>query len=159
MLSCYCTMIILATRPSWLTSSSLWRYHRHNFAKFHKFDSFYQIYNFDKNFTIWTKSHKIDNISQYWQNFTIFCKQCRQHRQWRRCRHLWQLGPSRPSAGGPRTDRRKVTSSGVAKISHLVSRQRRSARRGDSVIKNRYWPLAKTVWLKTITDSLPRQFD
>ena len=33
-----------------------------------------------------------------------------------------QLGPGRPSAGGPRMDRRAVTSPGVVKISRLASR-------------------------------------
>ena len=33
------------------------------------------------------------------------------------CNFLPQLGPGRPSAGGPRMDRRAVTSLGVAKIS------------------------------------------
>ena len=32
---------------------------------------------------------------------------------------LYQLGPGRPSAGGPRKDRRAVTSPGVVKISRL----------------------------------------
>ena len=41
-----------------------------------------------------------------------------------------QLGPGRPSAGGPRMDLRAVTSLGVVKISRLASRLRRSARRG-----------------------------
>ena len=36
------------------------------------------------------------------------------------------LGPSWPSAGGPRMDRRAVTSSGFVKISCLASRLRRS---------------------------------
>ena len=40
------------------------------------------------------------------------------------------LGPGRPGAGGPRMDRRAVTSSGVVKISRLTSRLRRSAWRG-----------------------------
>ena len=40
------------------------------------------------------------------------------------------LGPGRPSAGGPRMNRRVVTSLGVVKISRLTSRLRRSARRG-----------------------------
>ena len=33
---------------------------------------------------------------------------------------LHPLGPGRPSAGGPRMDRRAVTSSGVVKISRLA---------------------------------------
>ena len=33
-----------------------------------------------------------------------------------------KLGPGRPSAGGPRMDRRAVTSLGVVKISRLASR-------------------------------------
>ena len=41
-----------------------------------------------------------------------------------------RLGPGRPSAGGPRMDRRAVTSPGVVKISRLALRLRRSARRG-----------------------------
>ena len=40
------------------------------------------------------------------------------------------LGPGRPSAGGPRMDRRAVTSLGVVKISSFALRLRRSARRG-----------------------------
>ena len=40
------------------------------------------------------------------------------------------LGPGRPSAGGPRMDRRAVTSAGVVKILRLASRLRRSAQRG-----------------------------
>ena len=40
------------------------------------------------------------------------------------------LDPGRPSAGGPRVDRRAVTSLGVVKISRLASRLQRSARRG-----------------------------
>ena len=36
-------------------------------------------------------------------------------------------GPGRPSAGGPRMDRRAVTSPGVVKISHLASRLRTTA--------------------------------
>ena len=44
------------------------------------------------------------------------------------------LGPGRPSAGGPRMDRRAVTSSGVVKISRLASRLRRSARRGPHIL-------------------------
>ena len=40
------------------------------------------------------------------------------------------LGPGRPSAGGPRMDRRAVTSPGVVKILRLASRLRRSAGRG-----------------------------
>ena len=43
---------------------------------------------------------------------------------------LNKLGPGRPSAGGPRMDRRAVTSLGVVKTSRLASRLRRSARRG-----------------------------
>ena len=39
-------------------------------------------------------------------------------------------GPGRPSAGGPRMDRRAVTCPGVVKISCLALRLRRSARRG-----------------------------
>ena len=41
-----------------------------------------------------------------------------------------KLGPGRPSAGGPRMDRRAVTSPGVVKILRLASRLRRSAGRG-----------------------------
>ena len=44
--------------------------------------------------------------------------------------NLVVLGPGRPSAGGPKMDRRAVTSRGVAKISRLASRLRHSARRG-----------------------------
>ena len=40
------------------------------------------------------------------------------------------IGPGRPSAGGPRMDRRAVTSPGVVKILRLASRLRRSAGRG-----------------------------
>ena len=43
---------------------------------------------------------------------------------------LPQLGPGRPLAGGPRMDRRAVTSPGAVKISCLASHLRRSARRG-----------------------------
>ena len=43
---------------------------------------------------------------------------------------LRTLGPGRPSAGGPRMDRRAVTSPGVVKILRLASRLRRSAGRG-----------------------------
>ena len=39
------------------------------------------------------------------------------------------LGPGRPPAGGPRMDRRVVTSSGVVNVSRLASHLRRSARR------------------------------
>ena len=42
-----------------------------------------------------------------------------------------QLGPGRPSAGGPRMDRWAMTSLGVVKISRLALRLRRSARRGS----------------------------
>ena len=45
-------------------------------------------------------------------------------------RYLLLLGPGRPSAGGPRMDRRTVTSPGVVQIWRLASRLRRSARRG-----------------------------
>ena len=41
---------------------------------------------------------------------------------------LSSLGPGRPSAGGPRMDRRVVTSLGVIYVSCLASRLRRSAR-------------------------------
>ena len=41
-----------------------------------------------------------------------------------------QLGPGRPSAGGPRMDRWAMTSLGVVKISRLALRLRRSARKG-----------------------------
>ena len=37
-----------------------------------------------------------------------------------------KLGPGRPSAGGPRMDRRAVTSSGVVKISSLTSQAGRA---------------------------------
>ena len=40
------------------------------------------------------------------------------------------LGPGRPLAGGPRMDRRVVTSLGVVKISRLALHLRRSAWRG-----------------------------
>ena len=40
------------------------------------------------------------------------------------------LGPGRPSAGGPRMDRRAVTCLGVVKISRLALRLWRSAPRG-----------------------------
>ena len=43
------------------------------------------------------------------------------------------LGPGRPSAGGPRMDRRAVTSSGVVQISRLASRLRRSAQGGPDM--------------------------
>ena len=47
------------------------------------------------------------------------------------CVKIFQrLGPGRPSAGGPRMDRRAVTSSGVVKISRLAVHMRRLARRG-----------------------------
>ena len=42
---------------------------------------------------------------------------------------LLTLGPGRPSAGGPRMDRRVVTSLGVVNVSRLASRLWRSARR------------------------------
>ena len=45
------------------------------------------------------------------------------------------LGLGRPSAGGPRMDRRVVTSQGVVKVSRLASRLRRSARRGQGGLK------------------------
>ena len=48
--------------------------------------------------------------------------------------YLCQRQLGRPSAGGPRMDRRAVTSSGVVKILQLVSRLWRSAR---SVMENR----------------------
>ena len=46
------------------------------------------------------------------------------------CKALNQLGPGRPSAEGPRMDRRVVTSPRVVKISRLASHLQRSARRG-----------------------------
>ena len=65
-----------------------------------------------------------------------------------------RLGPGRPSAGGPRMDRRAVTSPGVVKISRLASRLRRSAQRGPD-----HSPPAKKLRLKTVTHSLPRRCD
>ena len=44
--------------------------------------------------------------------------------------NLVVLGPGRPSAGGPKMDRRAATSPGVIKISRLASCLRHSARRG-----------------------------
>ena len=107
------------------------------------------------------------NMKAPWQcmNAAILLEQKKaRNRQTPRSVLLWELGPGRPSAGGPRMDCRAVTSSGVVKISRLTSRLRRSARRlltpcQDSVIKNRYWHLARTVWLKTVTDTLPGQCD
>ena len=49
------------------------------------------------------------------------------------CGILVLLGPGWPSAGGPRMDRRVVTSPGVVKVSRLASRLRRSARRGPHI--------------------------
>ena len=50
------------------------------------------------------------------------------------CVKIFQrLGPGRPSAGGPRMDRRAVTSLGVVKISCLALRLRRSVRRGPDL--------------------------
>ena len=46
-----------------------------------------------------------------------------------------KLGPGRPSAGGPRMDRRVVTSLGVVKVSRLALRLRRSAQRGQGDLK------------------------
>ena len=43
------------------------------------------------------------------------------------------VGPGQPSAGGPRMDRRAVTSSGVVQISRLASRLRRSAQGGPDM--------------------------
>ena len=43
------------------------------------------------------------------------------------------LGLGRPSAGGPRMDRRALTSSGVVNISRLASRLRRSAWGGPDI--------------------------
>ena len=51
-----------------------------------------------------------------------------------------QLGPGRPSAGGPRMDGRAVTSLGIVKISRLASRLRRSARRGPEPEPGRLGP-------------------
>ena len=50
------------------------------------------------------------------------------------CRFI-ALGPGRPSAGGPRMDRRVVTSLGVVKVSRLALRLRRSAQRGQGGLK------------------------
>ena len=41
------------------------------------------------------------------------------------------LGPGRPSAAGPRMDRRAVTSSGVVKISRLTSQAGRASYGGE----------------------------
>ena len=61
-------------------------------------------------------------------------------------------------AGGPRMDRRAVSTSGVVKISRFTSRLRRSARRGpDPTAVLIKLHLAKTAWWKTVTDILPRQ--
>ena len=71
-----------------------------------------------------------------------------------------QLGPG---PGGPRMDRRAVTSLGVVKISRLALRLRRSAQSGPDpiacqkvAVKNCYSQPAKSVRLKTVTHSLPR---
>ena len=56
---------------------------------------------------------------------------------------LYQLGPGRPSAGGPRMDRRAVTSPGVVKVSRLASHLPRSARRGPQIPRN--WQAARNV--------------
>ena len=74
---------------------------------------------------------------------------------------LVRLGPGRPSAGGPRMDRRAVTSLGVVEISHLASRLRRSAWRGPEPTGCQERPLVQkrhvthrlpvvTLWSKTV---------
>ena len=55
-------------------------------------------------------------------------------------RILRKLGPGWPSAGGPRMDRRVVTSPGVVKVSRLASRLWRSARRGAQFFNQRVIP-------------------
>ena len=45
--------------------------------------------------------------------------------------NLLQLGPGRPSAGGPRMDRRAVTSPGVVKISRLSGDENASQEFGE----------------------------
>ena len=60
-------------------------------TKFHNFD---QISQFRQNFTILPKFHNFVQISQFWPNFTILTKfhnfgwfrQCRQYKQCRQCR-------------------------------------------------------------------------
>ena len=59
------------------------------------------------------------------------------------------IGPGRPSAGGPRMDRRGVTSPRVVKVSHLASRLRRSARRGPQLsifFSQNFTGLGEALW-------------
>ena len=72
------------------------------------------------------------------------------------------LGPGRPSAGGPRMDRRAVTSPGVEKISRLALRLRRSAWRvqpaTEGAVQNCHSQPAERVQFKSVTHSLPRGY-
>ena len=68
--------------------------------------------------------------------------------------NLYKLGPGRPSAGGPRMDRRAVTSSGVVNTSRLASRLRRSARRGPDPTAV---PQRRLVKKRDVTHAVPRR--
>ena len=62
---------------------------------------------------------------------------------------LSSLGPGRPSAGGPRMDRRPVTSLGVVKISCLALRLRSSARRFIQSLNRKFrWELILMIGSK-----------
>ena len=80
-----------------------------------------------------------------------------------------QLGPGRPSAGGPRMDRRAVTSSGVVKISRLASLC--GAQLGGDLTGCTEWPVLLLIqksdgqgapndpdccWSKNMTDRVHR---